>query len=44
MITRFTTPRHPDETAARRAIEALRHAGVPDSAVRLLSGGVLRDV
>jgi hypothetical protein len=42
MIRGFTT--HHDETAARRAIEVLRHAGVPDSAVRLLSGGVLRDV
>jgi hypothetical protein len=42
MITGWTS--YPDQIAARRAIEALRNAGVPDSAVRLLSGGVLRDV
>jgi hypothetical protein len=42
MITGWTS--YPDQIAARRAIEALRNAGVPDSTLRLLSGGALRDV
>jgi hypothetical protein len=33
-----------DEIAARRAIDGLRNAGVPDSAIRLLSGRALRGV
>jgi hypothetical protein len=41
MITGWTS--YPDQIAARRAIEALRNAGVPDSTLRLLSGGALRE-
>jgi hypothetical protein len=42
MATLYKT--YPDEVAARHAIDALRDAGVPDHAIRLLTGASLHDV
>jgi hypothetical protein len=42
MATLYKT--YPDEVAARLAIDALRDAGVPGHAIRLLTGAMLHDV